>query len=132
MTTRLTLFAASLVHVSAPSGPGLDRESSADSTFALVDDVPTLLGCSREGPPVAAMAKGFFDPLSRGVSHDIEYSTLRRSAWELAHATQTRLPRVTTGGGIRAPFSRLQLVSSRVNRISRLREFSDERLFLNT
>ncbi len=100
MSTRLTLFSAILVQDSALSVSGLDRESSADQPFALVDGVPTLVGRGLKGAAVA-MARRFFDPLPRAVSDDIEHGALRRSAWEFADATATAVPRVRAGVGIR-------------------------------
>lgn len=100
MTTKLTLFTATLVQDSALSVSGLDRESSADQPFALVDGVPTLVGRGLKGAAVA-MAKRFFDPLPRAVSDDIKRGALRRSAWEFADATTTGVPRVRAGVGIR-------------------------------
>lgn len=100
MTTKLTLFTATLVQDSALSVSGLDRESSADQPFALVDGVPTLVGRGLKGAAVA-MAKRFFDPLPRAVSDDIAHGALRRSAWEFADATTTGVPRVRAGVGIR-------------------------------
>lgn len=100
MTTKLTLFTATLVQDSALSVSGLDRETSADQPFALVDGVPTLVGRGLKGAAVA-MAKRFFDPLPRAVSDDIEHGALRRSAWEFADATTKGVPRVRAGVGIR-------------------------------
>lgn len=100
MTNRLTLFTATLVQDSALSVSGLDRESSADQPFALVDGVPTLVGRGLKGAAVA-MAKRFFDPLPRAVSDDVKHGALRRSAWEFADATTTATPRVRAGVGIR-------------------------------
>lgn len=100
MTTRMTLFTATLVQDSALSVSGLDRESTADQSFALVDGVPTLVGRGLKGAAVA-MAKRFFDPLPRAVSDDIRYGALRRSAWEFADATSTGLARIRAGVGIR-------------------------------
>ncbi|MCC6930379.1 MAG: hypothetical protein IT359_15445 [Gemmatimonadaceae bacterium] len=100
MTTKLTLFTATLVQDSALSVSGLDRETSADQPFALVDGVPTLVGRGLKGAAVA-MAKRFFEPLPRAVSDDIKYGALRRSAWEFADATATGVPRIRAGVGIR-------------------------------
>jgi CRISPR/Cas system CSM-associated protein Csm3 (group 7 of RAMP superfamily) len=101
MTTRLTLFTATLVQDSALSVSGLDRESSADQPFALVDGVPTLVGRGLKGAAVA-MARRFFDPLPRAVSEDADRGTaLHRSAWEFADATTTRAPSIRAGVGIR-------------------------------
>lgn len=100
MTTKLTLFTATLVQDSALSVSGLDRETSADQPFALVDGVPTLLGRGLKGAAVA-MAKRFFDPLPRAVSDHIKHGALRRSAWEFADATTTGVPRIRAGVGIR-------------------------------
>ena len=100
MTTRLTLFTATLVQDSALSVSGLDRESSADQPFALVDGAPTLVGRGLKGAAVA-MARRFFEPLPRAVSDDIKHGALRRSAWEFADATATGVPRVRAGVGIR-------------------------------
>jgi len=100
MTTKLALFTATLVQDSALSVSGLDRETSADQSFALVDGVPTLVGRGLKGAAVA-MAKRFFDPLPRAVSDDIKHGALRRSAWEFADATTTGVPRIRAGVGIR-------------------------------
>ncbi len=100
MTTKLTLFTATLVQDSALSVSGLVRETSADQPFALVDGVPTLVGRGLKGAAVA-MAKRFFDPLPRAVSDDIKHGALRRSAWEFADATATGVPRLRAGVGIR-------------------------------
>jgi CRISPR/Cas system CSM-associated protein Csm3 (group 7 of RAMP superfamily) len=100
MTTRHTLFTATLVQDSALSVSGLDRESSADQPFALVDGVPTLVGRGLKGAAVA-MAKRFFEPLPRAVSDDIQHGALRRSAWEFADATTTGAPGLRAGVGIR-------------------------------
>lgn len=100
MTTKLTLFTATLVQDSALSVSGLNREASADQPFALVDGVPTLVGRGLKGAAVA-MAKRFFDPLPRAVSDDIKHGALRRSAWEFADATATGVPRIRAGVGIR-------------------------------
>lgn len=100
MTTGLTLFTATLVQDSALSVSGLDRETSADQPFALVDGVPTLVGRGLKGAAVA-MAKRFFDPLPRAVSDDIKHGALRRSAWEFADATTKGFPCIRAGVGIR-------------------------------
>lgn len=100
MPTRLTLFTATLVQDSALSVSGIDRETSADQPFALVDGVPTLVGRSLKGAAVA-MAKRFFDPLPRAVSDDIRHGALRRSAWEFSDATTKGVPRIRAGVGIR-------------------------------
>jgi CRISPR/Cas system CSM-associated protein Csm3 (group 7 of RAMP superfamily) len=99
-STKLTLFTATLVQDSALSVSGLDRETSADQPFALVDGVPTLVGRGLKGAAVA-MAKRFFDPLPRAVSDGIKHGALRRSAWELADATAAGVPRIRAGVGIR-------------------------------
>ncbi|MGA3124058.1 MAG: hypothetical protein ABSF69_25140 [Polyangiaceae bacterium] len=103
MTTRLTLFTATLVQDSALSVSGLDRESSADQPFAVVDGTPTLVGRGFKGAAVA-MARRFFEPLPRCVSEDpARCTSLRRSAWEFADATPSDrpTPRVRAGLGIR-------------------------------
>jgi len=108
MTTKLTLFTATLVQDSALSVSGLDREISADQSFALVKTsvdgketfVPTLVGRGLKGAAVA-MAKRFFNPLPRAVSDDIKHGALRRSAWEFADATTKSLLRMRAGVGIR-------------------------------
>ena len=100
MSTRLTLFTATLVQDSALSVSGLDRESVADQPFSLVDGVPTLVGRGLKGAAVA-MAKRFFDPLPRAVSDDIRHGALRRSTWEFADATTTAPLRLRAGVGIR-------------------------------
>lgn len=100
MTTKLTLFTATLVQDSALSVSGLDRETSADQPFALVDGVPTLVGRGIKGAAVA-LAKRFFDPLPRAVADDIKHGALRRSAWEFSDATTTGVTRIRAGVGIR-------------------------------
>lgn len=100
MTTRLTLFTATLVQDSALSVSGLDRESTADQPFALVDGVPTLVGRGLKGAAVA-IAKRCFDPLPRAVSDNIEQGALRRSAWEFTDAITAGVPHVRAGVGIR-------------------------------
>jgi CRISPR/Cas system CSM-associated protein Csm3 (group 7 of RAMP superfamily) len=86
MNTRLTLFSATLVQDSALSVSGIDRESVADRSFALVDGVPTLAGGGLKGAAVA-MARRFFEPLPRSVSEDQgRESGFRRSAWEFTNA----------------------------------------------
>ncbi|MGE0757962.1 MAG: RAMP superfamily CRISPR-associated protein [Pirellulaceae bacterium] len=100
MTTKLTLFTATLIQDSALSVSGLDRETSADQPFALVDGVPTLVGRGLKGAAVA-MARRFFDPLPRAVSDDIKQGALRRSAWEFSDATTTGTPALRAGVGIR-------------------------------
>lgn len=100
MTTKLTLFTATLIQDSPLSVSGLDRDTSADQPFALVDGVPTLVGRGLKGAAVA-MAKRFFDPLPRAVSDDIKHGALRRSAWEFADATTAGVPRIRAGVGIR-------------------------------
>jgi CRISPR/Cas system CSM-associated protein Csm3 (group 7 of RAMP superfamily) len=100
MSTRLTLFTATLVQDSALSVSGFDRESSADQPFAIVKGVPTLVGRGLKGAAVA-MARRFFDPLPRAVSDDIRHGALRRSAWEFADATAAATPGLRAGVGIR-------------------------------
>lgn len=104
MTTKLTLFTATLVQDSALAVSGVDRESSGDQPFALVDGVPILAGRGLKGAAVA-MAKRFFDPLPRSVSEDAGRRTaLRRSAWEFADANPVgdHVPlRTRAGVGIR-------------------------------
>lgn len=100
MSTRLTLFTATLIQDSALSVSGLDRRSNIDQPFDLVDNVPTLVGRGIKGAAVA-MAKRFFDPLPRYISDSIQHGTLRRSAWEFSDATAQGAPRVRAGVGIR-------------------------------
>lgn len=111
MTTRLTLFTATLVQDSALSVSGLNRETSADQPFALVEStvdgvrtlVPALVGRGLKGAAVA-MAKRFFDPLPGAVSDALkegEKRALRRSAWEFSDATTTGMPALRAGVGIR-------------------------------
>ncbi len=103
MNTRLTLFTATLVQDSALSVSGVDRESSADLPFALVDGVPTLVGRGLKGAAVA-MARRFFDPLPRSVSEDPRrMSAYRRSAWEFSNAQpiQRVATQLRAGVGIR-------------------------------
>lgn len=103
MTTKLTLFTATLVQDSALSVSGLDRETSADQPFAFVGDVPTLVGRGLKGAAVA-MARRFFNPLPCVVSDAVkerEKRALRRSAWEFSDATTTGFSRIRAGVGIR-------------------------------
>lgn len=111
MSTRLTLFTATLVQDSALTVAGLDRDSSADHPFTLVNGVPTLVGRGLKGAAVA-MAKRFFDklpyavsdpPRPRAAADDAENHALRRSAWEFADATpidQAVVLRLRAGVGI--------------------------------
>lgn len=100
MKNRLTFFTATLVQDSALSVSGLDRESSADQPFTIVDGTPKLVGRGLKGAAVA-MAKRFFEPLPRAVSDDIAHGALRRSAWEFADATAMATPQLRAGVGIR-------------------------------
>lgn len=104
MTHRLTLFTATLVQDSALSVSGLDRETSADRPFALVNGRPTLVGRGLKGAAVA-MAKRFFEPLPRAISDEINDNiksrALRRSAWEFSDATTTAAPSLRASVGIR-------------------------------
>lgn len=104
MSTRLTLFTATLVQDSALSTSGIDRETSADQPFAMVDGVPVLAGTGLKGAAVA-MARRFFDPLPRSISGDPETtSAYQRSAWEFSNARPDRPDtplRVRAGVGIR-------------------------------
>ncbi|WP_257386824.1 hypothetical protein [Tahibacter caeni] len=110
MITKLTLFTATLVQDSALSVSGLDRETSADQAFTLVDGVPTLVGRGLKGAAVA-MAKRCFDPLPRAISDDIRHGALRRSAWEFVDAVTDGAPRLRAGVGIR------QKTSARAERV---------------
>ena len=67
MPTRMTLFRAVLVQDSALSVSGLDRDSTSDRPFTVIDNKPILLGRCLKGAAVA-MARRFFHPLSRLVS----------------------------------------------------------------
>lgn len=100
MTTKLTLFTATLVQDSALSVSGLNRETTSDQPFAIVDGVPTLVGRGLKGAAVA-MAKRFFDPFPDAISGNITNDELRRSVWEFADATATSAPRLRAGVGIR-------------------------------
>jgi CRISPR/Cas system CSM-associated protein Csm3 (group 7 of RAMP superfamily) len=104
MNARLTLFTATLVQDSALSVSGVDRESTADQPFSLVNGVPILSGRGLKGAAVA-MARRFFEPLPRTVSEEVNRkSAYKRSAWEFANATpedfRTLLP-IRAGVGIR-------------------------------
>ena len=104
MINRLTLFTATLVQDSALSVSGVDRESSSDRPFAMIDGVPVLSGRGLKGAAVA-MARRFFDPLPRSVSEDANHAeALHRSAWEFSNSTpdgdkDARLP-LRAGVGI--------------------------------
>lgn len=83
--TTLTIFTATLVQDSALSVSGVDRVSSSDHPFTVVDGTPLLVGRGLKGAAVA-MARRFFE-LPRCISEDPERTTgLRRSAWEFSHA----------------------------------------------
>ncbi len=87
MNTRLTLYTATLVQESAMSISGVDRESTSDRPFTMVDGIPVLSGRGLKGAAVA-MARRCFEPLPRSVSEDASRRTgLRRSAWEFSNAT---------------------------------------------
>ena len=62
---KLTLYTTTLVQDSALSVSGIRRETSTDQPFALVDDVPTLVGCGLKGAAVA-MTKRFLNTLPCG------------------------------------------------------------------
>jgi CRISPR/Cas system CSM-associated protein Csm3 (group 7 of RAMP superfamily) len=99
MVTKLTLFTANLVQDSALSVSGLDRETTADLSFAIVDGSPTLVGRGLKGAAVA-MAKRFYQPLPRAVSDDSNGQAPRRSAWEFSDAIATADPCLRAGVGI--------------------------------
>ena len=102
MSTKLTIFTATLVQDSALSVSGLDRESTSDQPFTLIDGKPILSGRGLKGSAVA-MARRFFDPLPRSVSEEIgRKEALRRSAWRFrdARITGNEKPRLRSGVGI--------------------------------
>ncbi len=100
MSTRLTLFTATLVQDSALLVSGVDRESTVDQPFALVDGVPTLVGRGLKGAAVA-MARRFFDPLPRSVSEDLQRKVAyRRSAWEFSDAQPTQRVKMHLRAGV--------------------------------
>ncbi len=111
MTTRLTLFLATLVQDSALSVSGIDRENASDQPFAMVEGKPILSGRGLKGAAVA-MARRFFDPLPLFISgrHD-EGEDFRRSAWEFDHARPCKdvVPVLRAGVGI------LQKTGARAN-----------------
>jgi CRISPR/Cas system CSM-associated protein Csm3 (group 7 of RAMP superfamily) len=104
MTSRLTVFTATLVQDSALSVSGFDRESTSDRPFTMVNDVPVINGRGLKGAAVA-MARRFFHPLPRSISEESSRRTaLRRSAWEFSNSTpdgrkDARLP-LRAGVGI--------------------------------
>lgn len=103
MSTVMTLFTAALQQDSALSVSGLDRETTSDQPFTIVDGVPVLSGRGIKGAAVA-MARRFFDPLPRSISEarDREQA-LCRSAWEVDNATPTAAgvkPQLRPGVGI--------------------------------
>jgi CRISPR/Cas system CSM-associated protein Csm3 (group 7 of RAMP superfamily) len=104
MTTRLSLFTATLVQDSALSVAGLDQESTSDRPFTMVDGKPVLSGRGLKGAAVA-MARRFFDPLPRSVSEDPGRGTaFQRSAWEFSSAVpdwkKGDRPKLRAGVGI--------------------------------
>lgn len=106
MSTKLTIFTATLVQDSALSVSGLDRESTSDQPFTvtMIDDepVPVLSGRGLKGAAVA-MAQRFFDPLPRAVSEIGRHKELRRSAWLFRNAERiggNEKPRLRSGVGI--------------------------------
>lgn len=89
MTTIMTIFTATLVQDSALSISGLDRESTSDQPFTIVDGQPVMTGRGIKGAAVA-MARRFFDPLPRSISEARdETRALCRSAWEVSNAVPT-------------------------------------------
>lgn len=102
MNTKLTIFTATLVQDSALSISGLDRESTSDQPFTVVDGKPVLSGRGLKGAAVA-MARRFFDPLPRAVSEIGRQKELRRSAWlfrNAEHKAGNETPRLRSGVGI--------------------------------
>ena len=102
MNTKLTIFTATLVQDSALSISGLDRESTSDQPFTVVDGKPVLSGRGLKGAAVA-MARRFFDPLPRAVSEIVRQEELRRSAWLFRNAERiggSEKPRLRSGVGI--------------------------------
>ena len=102
MNTKLTIFTATLVQDSALSISGLDRESTSDQPFTVVDGKPVLSGRGLKGAAVA-MARRFFDPLPRAVSEIGPQKELRRSAWlfrNAEHKAGNETPRLRSGVGI--------------------------------
>ncbi len=102
MSTKLTIFTATLVQDSALSVSGLDRESTSDQPFTLIDGKPVLSGRGLKGAAVA-MAQRFFDPLPRAVSEIGRNNELRRSAWlfrNAEHVDGSVTPRLRSGVGI--------------------------------
>ena len=79
-TTRITLFTGVLVQDSALSISGLDRASSSDRAFTVVDGEPLLLGRGLKGA-AAAMARRFFDPLPATVSDQVPAAGAREKSF---------------------------------------------------
>lgn len=105
MTTRLTVFTANLVQDTALSVSGLDRDTSSDQPFTLVDGVPLLTGRGLKGAAVAMARRFFADPLPGAITGDVKHqSAFRRSAWEFSNvrpsAGQTGLCQIRAGVGI--------------------------------
>lgn len=91
MSARMTIFTATLVQDSALSVAGVDRESTSDQPFVIVDGCPVLSGRGLKGAAVA-MARRFFDPLPRRISERPQQQTgLLRSAWEFSNARPERV-----------------------------------------
>lgn len=89
MSIVATLFTATLVQDSALSVGGLDRETTTDQPFVIVDGVPLLSGSGLKGAAVA-IARRFFEPLPPAVSECLDKTAaLRPSAWEFRHARPT-------------------------------------------
>lgn len=79
--TAFSVFTGVLVQDSALSVSGVDRVSTSDRPFTIVDGTPVLSGRALKGAAVA-MARRFFDPLPRSVSETAGRRTaLRESAW---------------------------------------------------
>jgi len=104
--TRLTIFNATLVQVSALSVSGLDRETSADQSFTMIDGEPILLGRGLKGAAVSMAQRFFASPLPRSITESKDVRTsLHRSSWEFSNtrlsAGQGRRLDVRAGVGIR-------------------------------
>lgn len=100
-----TIFRATLRQDSDLSIGGLDRESSVDRPFTIVNGELHMRGSGIRGAAVS-MARRFFDPLPRGIAEDFSrHASLRESLWRFWNArpmsTGATAATLRSGVGIR-------------------------------